>query len=104
MERQRDLRRALDDQMQPGIAADDDSVRALMDSLRAGRAELLRIEQEEDRDMAAYLTPVQRARLQIMRQRFNDRVQELRRRGRGDRMDGPRRGRGPGGRRPGMRG
>ena len=79
MERQRDLRQALDDQMQPGVAANADSVRKLMDALQAGRAEMLRIEEEEDREMAGYLSPVQRARLQIMRQRFSERVQELRR-------------------------
>lgn len=105
MERQRNLRWALDDQMQPGVAADADSVRKLMDGLQAGRAELLRIEQEEDREMAAYLTPVQRARLQIMRQRFMDRVRDLQRERRGG-MGGQRRRPGdrPPGRRPGMRG
>jgi hypothetical protein len=50
-----------------------------MDALQAGRAEMLRIEEEEDREMAGYLSPVQRAQLQIMRQRFSERVQELRR-------------------------
>lgn len=89
MKRQRDLRRALQDQMRPGQAADPDSVRKLMDGLQAGRADLLRLEQEADREMAGYLTPVQRARFQMLRERLLDRVQELRR-GR-DRMDSPRR-------------
>jgi Spy/CpxP family protein refolding chaperone len=79
MQRQRDLRLALRDQMRPGVAADPDSVRNLMDGVHAGRAELLRIEQDEDREMAAYLSPVQRARFQMMRQQLLERVQELRR-------------------------
>ncbi|HEX9703876.1 MAG TPA: hypothetical protein VGA20_01335 [Gemmatimonadales bacterium] len=95
--RQRNLRLALDDQMRPGVAADADSVRKLMDAVQTGRAELLKIDQDEDREMAAYLTPVQRARFQMLRQRFVQRVQDVRRERRG--LDGPRRR--PPGRRPG---
>ncbi|HXF95523.1 MAG TPA: hypothetical protein VNI61_05420 [Gemmatimonadales bacterium] len=100
LERQRELRQALGAQMRPGQAANPDSVRQLMDALQAGRAELFKLEQEEDREMATYLSPVQRARFQMMRERFLQRVQELRRgrewggRGRGwgrDPMDRPRR-------------
>ena len=86
MVRQRDLRRALNDQMRPGQAANADSVQKLMDSARAGRLEMLEIEQAEDREMAGYLTPVQRARFQMMRQRFMERVRDVRRGRGGDRM------------------
>lgn len=78
MQQQMARRRALNDQMQPGVAANADSVRKLMDGLRAGRAEMLKIEQDEDQEMAGYLNPVQRARYQQMRERLMQRVGEMR--------------------------
>jgi hypothetical protein len=92
MQQQQERRRALDGQMQPGVAANPDSVRKLLDGLRAGRAEMLKIEQDEDQDMAGYLNPVQRARYQQMREHFMQRVNEMRR-GRGGQGG---RGMGPG--------
>jgi len=75
---QSERRRALDDQMQPGVAANADSVRKLMDGMRAGREQMLKIERDEDREMGAYLNPVQRARYQQLRERFMQRVNEMR--------------------------
>jgi hypothetical protein len=72
-------RQALQRQMQPGVAAQPDSVRLHLDGLQAGRGEMLKLEQDEDREMAGYLTPVQRARFQFMRQRLMERVDEVRR-------------------------
>jgi hypothetical protein len=94
MRRQWERRMALQDQMQPGVAANGDSVRKLMDGVQGGRAEMLRLDQDEDREMAGYLTPVQRARYQEMRARLHQRVNDMREQRRG-RM-GP--GMGPGGR------
>src|SRR5256885_6290311 len=99
MEQQLERRRALEDQMQPGIAANSDSVRKLMDGIQTGRAEMLKIEQDQDREMAGYLTPVQRARYQQMRARLMERVQEMRL----ERRDG-RMGQGLQRPRPGLRG
>src|SRR5713226_8400143 len=103
---QSERRRALDDQMQPGVAANADSVRKLMDGMRAGREQMLKIERDEDREMGGYLNPVQRARYQQMRERFVQRVNELRaaRRERGGLGRGPvmRPGLRGGGRRRGM--
>ena len=99
MRQQMERRRALEDQMQPGVAANSDSVRKLMDGIQSGRAEMLRIEQEESRDLAGYLTPVQQARFERMRARFMQRVGEMRREGRGmggARREGMRGRRGPG--------
>lgn len=101
MQQQMARRRALDGQMQPGVAANSDSVRKLMDGLSSGRAEMLRIEQDQDQEMSGYLTPVQRARYQQMRERLMQRVGEMRREGRGM---GRGQGMGRGGRRPGRRG
>jgi Spy/CpxP family protein refolding chaperone len=95
MRQQLERRRALEDQMQPGVAANTDSVKRLMDGIQAGRAAMLKIEQDEDREMAGYLTPVQRARYQRMREMLMRRVSEMREQRRGGRM-GP--GTGPGGR------
>jgi hypothetical protein len=83
MQQQMARRRALEEQMQPGVAANSDSVRKLMDGIRSGRAEMVKIEQDEDQEMSGYLNPVQRARFQRMRERFMTRVGEMRREGRG---------------------
>jgi len=47
MQQQIERRRAIDDQMQPGVPANADSLRKLMDGVQAGRAEMVKIEQEE---------------------------------------------------------
>src|SRR5437867_5041797 len=102
MQQQLTRRQALENQMQPGIAANSDSVRKLMDGIQAGRAEMLKIEQDQDREMSGYLTPVQSARYQQMRQHFMQRVGELRM----ERREGRGMQRAPGIRpvRPGIRG
>jgi Spy/CpxP family protein refolding chaperone len=102
MQQQMERRRELQNQMQPGVGADSARVRSLLDGIQTGRAQMLKIEQDQDREMSGYLTPVQRARYQQMRERLMQRVGELRmerREGRG--MQG-----GPGMRpvRPGIRG
>lgn len=97
MRRQFERRRALQEQMRPGVAANPDSVKRLLDGINEGRAEMLKLEQEEDREMTGYLSPVQRAQFQMMRQRFLQRVEQLReRRGMRPGMGRPR----PEGRRP----
>ena len=100
MRQQMERRRALEGQMQPGVAANADSVRKLMDGARTGRAEMLKIEQDEDQEMAGYLTPVQRARYQQMREHLMQRVNEMRMQRRGGERMRPMQG---GGRRPGRR-
>ena len=73
------LRLGLQDQMRPGQAADADSVRRLMDGIQANRTALLHLEQEQDQEMSGYLTPVQQARYQMLRERLLQRLQEVRR-------------------------
>jgi len=94
---QMERRRALDGQMQPGIAANGDSVKRLMDANQNARAQMLKLEQDEDREMATYLTPVQRARYRQMRERLMRTVMEMRAQRRGEGLMGP------GARRPGGR-
>lgn len=93
MQQQRERRQALEGQMQPGVAANPDSVNKLLDGLQSGRAQMLKLEQDQDDEMSKYLTPVQRARYQQMRERLMDRVTQMRMqrgmgRGRGDGMGG----------------
>ena len=83
MQQQLQRRRALEGQMQPGVAANQDSVRKLMDGLTAGRMEMVRIQQDENKELGGFLTPVQQARYNMMRERFMNRVGEMRRQRRG---------------------
>lgn len=79
--RQRDLRMALQQQMRPGVAADADSVGRLNDALRENRGRIFALEQEEEAKLSEFLTPVQVAQYRQLRERFVQRVNELRRRG-----------------------
>lgn len=72
-------RLALQEQMRPDVRANPDSVRVHMDGMQAGRVDMARLDQDEDREMAGYLTPVQRAQFQFLRQRLIDRVTDVRR-------------------------
>ena len=72
------LRSALAEQMRPGVAANGDSVRGLMERIHANRLSQVQLEQEEDREMAGYLTPVQRAQYQLLRERLMQRVAQER--------------------------
>jgi len=77
-QRQFAVNQALDDQMRPGIAANPDSVRRMMDERQQIRGRLFQVDQDEDREMSGYLTPVQRAQFQMLRGRFIQRISELR--------------------------
>ncbi len=81
LRRQRDLRQALQEQMRPGVAADADSVGRLNDALRENRGRIFALEQDEEAKLSEFLTPVQVAQYRQLRERFVERVNELRRRG-----------------------
>jgi hypothetical protein len=83
MQQQMQRRRALEQQMQPGVAANQDSVRKLMQGMDAGRLEMVRIQQDENKELGGFLTPVQQWRYNQMRERFMQRVGEMRRQGMG---------------------
>ncbi len=76
--RERLLRSALADQMRPGVAANQDSVSKLTDALVGLRASYAKTFQDENAELATYLTPVQRSQLLAMRERFMRRIQEIR--------------------------
>ena len=75
--REERLRAALASQLQPGVAANQDSVAQLTDAmieLRSARAQLSR---DEIKEQSKYLNSVQRAQLYMMRERFAHRVREV---------------------------
>lgn len=72
------LRSALADQIRPGVAANQDSVSKLTDALVGLRASYAKTFQDENAELATYLTPVQRSQLLAMRERFMRRIQEIR--------------------------
>lgn len=91
MERARAIRAGLRGQLQPGIAANADSVRKLLDARDQNRGAFVQLQRDEEKEIAGYLSPVQRARLDLLRERFTG-MRSPGGRGRG-------RGRGHGGRR-----
>ncbi len=78
--RQRELREGLRRQLQPGIAAAPDSVARLTDELTDLRVRYAESFRAEQRELAQYLDPVQRAKITLLRERLVNRAQELRRR------------------------
>jgi Spy/CpxP family protein refolding chaperone len=71
------IARDLNQQLQPGVAANGDAVTRLMNEREDNRLKLEQIDRDEDREMAGYLTPVQRARYQRQRQVFRERIRDL---------------------------
>lgn len=78
--RQRQLREALAGQLRPGVAANQDSVAKLTDGLIDLRMAAAQLTRDEMKDVGKYLTPVQRARYFMMKEKFQHRVRELRER------------------------
>lgn len=75
---ERAIKRGLQGQLRPGIAANSDSVAKLVDHLLANKVKYAQSFVDEDREMAKYLTPVQRAQFQVMRERLMARIEEIR--------------------------
>ena len=71
------LREALAAQLQPGIAANQDSVAKLTEAMIELRVAAAQVSREEVKQQSKYLNPVQRARLYVMRERFAHRVREV---------------------------
>ncbi len=90
MRREQDLRLAIGRQMQPGVGADNDSLSRMLDATSHLRLERAQSDDQFVRELA-FLPPVKRARLMFMMQRFEQRVQEIRRGSMERGMMGPRR-------------
>jgi len=77
-ERERDTWRALEGQMRPGVAADADSLGALMDQLLTIQEERVAQARREQATYAEFLTPVQRAQLTIAWHRLHLQIERIR--------------------------
>jgi Spy/CpxP family protein refolding chaperone len=86
--RERDLRAALDAQIHDGTTSNQDSVARLTRELLDLRVEYAESWREEMDKLSPFLTPVQRARLLVMRERLIQRVHEMRGKHRGFRHRG----------------
>jgi len=75
--RERNLWLALEGQMRPGIAADDDSVEALIDSLVTIPGQRVDLQRSDQREYAEFLTPVQRAQLMLSHRRFENNIRQI---------------------------
>jgi hypothetical protein len=83
-QRERELWRALEGQMRPGVAADDDSVNTIIDGLIATQAELVQLAESDQQAYAEFLSPVQRAQLFLSLRRLQNSIQQvMQRRGQG---------------------
>ena len=63
----RTIRQALRAQLRPGVAANVDSVRKLLDAEDRSTAALFQLRRDEDHELTTYLSPVQVAELRMMR-------------------------------------
>ena len=70
------VREGLTKQLQPGVAANQDSVAKLTDAMIDLKVASAQLTRDEMKDVSKYLTPVQRARLLVMRERLMERVRE----------------------------
>jgi hypothetical protein len=84
------VRRDLREQLEAGDRADQKRVGELLDRLMTFQDQRFELVREEQRELAGYLTPVQRAKYLVMQEQLRRRVEEMRGRGRG----GPPHGRG----------
>jgi Spy/CpxP family protein refolding chaperone len=90
MERnERALKQALQGQLRPGVAANSDSVAKVTDQLLALKVTYAQTFVDENREMAKYLSAVQRAQFQVMRERLMARIEEIRRQRQQNMMRGP---------------
>jgi hypothetical protein len=75
--RGRGLREALTAQLQPGVAANQDSVAKLTNAMVELKTAEAQISRDEIKEQSKYLNAVQRARLYVMRERFAHRLKEV---------------------------
>lgn len=76
---ERAVKLGLQGQLRPGVAANSDSVAKLTDRLFQLKLQYVQTFVDEDKELAKFLTPVQRAQFQVMRERLMARIEEIRR-------------------------
>lgn len=83
MQREQGLRRDLRQQLSPGMAADQQRVASLLDQIMAVHRDRVTMTEQEQRDLARFLTPVQRAKYLGLQGELRDRIEGMRQGGRG---------------------
>ena len=73
---ERRIKQALWQQLQPGVAANNDSVSRLTDALIQLKLTSAQAARDEMNELSRYLNPVQRARLYLMREQLYHRVKK----------------------------
>jgi hypothetical protein len=81
MQREMRLRRDLRQQLSPGVAADQQRVASLLDQIMAVHRERVAITEQEQRDLARFLTPVQRAKYLGLQSELRSRIEGMSQRG-----------------------
>ena len=81
MQREERLRRDLRQQLSPGVAADQQRVASLLDQIMAVHRDRVTMTEQEQRDLARFLTPVQRAKYLGLQGELRDRIEGMRQRG-----------------------
>jgi len=76
--REREIRQSMRAELQPGVAANEQHVSALTDSLFGVQRARLDMLQSEQRDLATFLTPSQRVRYYALQEQLRRRVEALR--------------------------
>ena len=81
VQREMRLRRDLRQQLSPGVAADQQRVASLLDQIMAVHRDRVTMTEQEQRDLARFLTPVQRAKYLGLQGELRDRIEGMRQRG-----------------------
>jgi Spy/CpxP family protein refolding chaperone len=95
MRREMQARRALRRQLEAEDSADQNATAALLDQLLTTQRERADLAAREQRELATFLTPVQRAKLLALQAELQRRVMSAHRGGQGGREGGQRQGRRP---------
>lgn len=85
MQREMRLRRDLRQQLSPGVAADQQRVASLLDQIMAVHRERVTLVEQEQRELARFLTPVQRAKYLGLQNDLRSRIEGMRQGRRGGR-------------------
>ena len=75
---ERRLRQDLMGQLRPGVAADEALVSRTVDAMLDGRMAYVQSFKDELKDLTTVLNPIQRAQYLLLRDRLNQRVEEIR--------------------------
>jgi periplasmic protein CpxP/Spy len=88
-DREREVRQAMRAELVPGVAANQQHVSSLIDSLFVLQRQRLDVLQAEQRELAGYLTPLQRVQYYGLQERLRERLEQIRRRRQSLQQGGP---------------